>query len=165
MCSSDLSLRAWNFFELPVGVRAASNVGGFGIDGCMSSLIGASLADPDSLFFLVTGDLAFFYDMNSLGSRHLGPNVRILLVNNGKGTEFTQHGHLGSAFGEAANRFIAADGHFGQKSPTLVKGYAEALGMEYIAISDKDEARSEEHTSELQSRRNLVCRLLLEKKK
>ena len=26
-------------------------------------------------------------------------------------------------------------------------------------------ARSEEHTSELQSRRNLVCRLLLEKKK
>ena len=27
------------------------------------------------------------------------------------------------------------------------------------------EGRSEEHTSELQSRRNLVCRLLLEKKK
>ena len=29
----------------------------------------------------------------------------------------------------------------------------------------KKQARSEEHTSELQSRRNLVCRLLLEKKK
>src|SRR5436309_9718698 len=28
-----------------------------------------------------------------------------------------------------------------------------------------DNARSEEHTSELQSRENLVCRLLLEKKK
>src|SRR5207302_10176863 len=28
-----------------------------------------------------------------------------------------------------------------------------------------DEVRSEEHTSELQSRENLVCRLLLEKKK
>src|SRR5690606_40327436 len=28
-----------------------------------------------------------------------------------------------------------------------------------------DEERSEEHTSELQSRENLVCRLLLEKKK
>src|SRR5690606_42026801 len=28
-----------------------------------------------------------------------------------------------------------------------------------------DDARSEEHTSELQSRENLVCRLLLEKKK
>src|SRR5207302_7795515 len=30
---------------------------------------------------------------------------------------------------------------------------------------DKTDARSEEHTSELQSRENLVCRLLLEKKK
>src|SRR5690606_41478931 len=29
----------------------------------------------------------------------------------------------------------------------------------------RDRARSEEHTSELQSRENLVCRLLLEKKK
>src|SRR6266496_2127320 len=30
---------------------------------------------------------------------------------------------------------------------------------------DRPNARSEEHTSELQSRRELVCRLLLEKKK
>src|SRR5690349_24917475 len=29
----------------------------------------------------------------------------------------------------------------------------------------RDQGRSEEHTSELQSRRDLVCRLLLEKKK
>lgn len=133
------SLRAWNFFDLPKGVRSASNVGGFGIDGCMSSLIGASLANPDKLCFLVTGDLAFFYDMNALGSRHLDRNVRILMVNNGKGTEFTQYGHRGSLFGEAANRFIAADGHFGRKSRDLVKGYAEALGMEYIAVSGKQE--------------------------
>src|SRR5690606_40865875 len=34
-----------------------------------------------------------------------------------------------------------------------------------FAIPKVDESRSEEHTSELQSRENLVCRLLLEKKK
>mgnify|MGYP002527438711 CR=1 FL=1 len=34
-----------------------------------------------------------------------------------------------------------------------------------IAIAQEGGIRSEEHTSELQSRRNLVCRLLLEKKK
>src|SRR2546427_8285274 len=33
------------------------------------------------------------------------------------------------------------------------------------AIPSSDEPRSEEHTSELQSQSNLVCRLLLEKKK
>src|SRR2546429_1071243 len=34
-----------------------------------------------------------------------------------------------------------------------------------IARPDEDQGRSEEHTSELQSRLHLVCRLLLEKKK
>src|SRR3712207_8050422 len=33
------------------------------------------------------------------------------------------------------------------------------------ALADADRVRSEEHTSELQSRQYLVCRLLLEKKK
>src|SRR5690349_23785046 len=34
-----------------------------------------------------------------------------------------------------------------------------------ILIDESNPLRSEEHTSELQSRRDLVCRLLLEKKK
>src|SRR5690349_24193374 len=34
-----------------------------------------------------------------------------------------------------------------------------------LAVSPRCAYRSEEHTSELQSRRDLVCRLLLEKKK
>ena len=37
--------------------------------------------------------------------------------------------------------------------------------MNFKAIGSRYYLRSEEHTSELQSRRNLVCRLLLEKKK
>src|SRR2546430_10330844 len=40
----------------------------------------------------------------------------------------------------------------------------EALAMHWRA-GPLDTARSEEHTSELQSQSNLVCRLLLEKKK
>src|SRR5690606_41482667 len=39
------------------------------------------------------------------------------------------------------------------------------IGQHHPARTDPDPARSEEHTSELQSRENLVCRLLLEKKK
>src|SRR5207249_8156789 len=39
------------------------------------------------------------------------------------------------------------------------------LGWTYSFQGRIDEARSEEHTSELQSRFDLVCRLLLEKKK
>src|SRR2546422_2228978 len=40
-----------------------------------------------------------------------------------------------------------------------------ALGQERGVLDVLDHRRSEEHTSELQSRLHLVCRLLLEKKK
>src|SRR5690606_41981700 len=43
-------------------------------------------------------------------------------------------------------------------------GHADA-GQAGLALRGGEEARSEEHTSELQSREKLVCRLLLEKKK
>src|SRR2546430_13168561 len=38
-------------------------------------------------------------------------------------------------------------------------------GARHHPGQDQDQGRSEEHTSELQSQSNLVCRLLLEKKK
>ena len=133
------SLRSWNFFEVPQSVLGYANVGGFGIDGDLSSLAGASLADPNRLYFGVLGDLAFFYDMNAIGNHHIGPNIRILMVNNGRGTEFRQYNHPGAAFGDEADKYIAAAGHFGNKSKDLVKHYAEDLGFEYISACDKSE--------------------------
>lgn len=133
------SLRSWNFFELPNSVVSSSNVGGFGIDGNVSSLIGASLANKGKLYFGVIGDLAFFYDMNVVGNRHVGNNIRILLVNNGKGTEFRQYNHVASHFGEDADEYIAAAGHFGNKSKLLVKHYVQDLGFEYLYASDKQQ--------------------------
>lgn len=136
------SLRAWNFFEIPSSVNSFCNVGGFGIDGGVSALIGASFCHPEKLYFGVFGDLAFFYDMNVLGNRHVGKNVRILLVNNGKGTEFRNYTHPGSTFGDDADKYIAAGGHFGNKSPQLVKHYAEDLGYEYMCATNKEEFES-----------------------
>lgn len=133
------SLRSWNLFSLPESVTSASNVGGFGIDGCTSSFVGASLADKNKLYFLITGDLAFFYDINVLGNRHVGNNLRILLVNNGKGGEFRLYKHHTSHFEDAADEFIAAAGHFGNKSKDLIKNFTENLGFKYLSASNKDE--------------------------
>ncbi|MBO5614651.1 MAG: 2-succinyl-5-enolpyruvyl-6-hydroxy-3-cyclohexene-1-carboxylate synthase [Prevotella sp.] len=133
------SLRSWNFFELNPSIQSSCNVGGFGIDGAVSTLIGASLANPQKIHYLAVGDLAFFYDLNSLGNRHIGNNVRILLVNNGRGIEFRKKDHPGYAFGESADMYIAAGGHFGNMSKSLVKNYAEDLGFEYITASNKEE--------------------------
>lgn len=133
------SLRSWNFFELPASVKSAANVGGFGIDGGLSALVGASLNNRNKLYFGIIGDLAFFYDMNVLGNRHVGNNLRIMLVNNGKGTEFRQFNHYAAQHGDSADKFIAAGGHFGNKSRTLVKNYAQDLGFEYLSAENKEE--------------------------
>ncbi len=133
------SLRSWNFFEISKSINSMSNVGGFGTDGMLSSLLGASLCNPNKLFFGIVGDLAFFYDMNALGNRHLGKNVRILLVNNGKGCEFTHFMNPGHIFKEDVNPYIAAAGHFGNQSHTLVRDYATNLGLKYLTASNKEE--------------------------
>lgn len=132
------SLRSWNFFETPDSVRCYSNTGGFGIDGCVSALIGASLADPSKLYFGVVGDLAMFYDLNSLGNRHVGPNVRLVVVNNGVGTEFKNYNHKAARFGDDADAYMAARGHYGAQSCELLRHYATDLGFEYLSAEDKE---------------------------
>ena len=102
-------------------------------------MIGASLVAPEKLFFGIFGDLAFFYDLNSLGNRHVGKNLRILLVNNGKGTEFRNYSHHAERFGNDADAFMAAAGHFGKQSRDLVKHYSEDLGFQYLSASTKEE--------------------------
>lgn len=131
------SLRSWDFFKLPEGIQAKSNVGGFGIDGGVSTMMGASLVHPQKLFIGVFGDLAFFYDLNVIGNRHIGNNVRILLINNGRGNEFRNYGHPCYFLGDEADQYVAAAGHYGNKSPILIKHYATDLGYEYLSATNK----------------------------
>lgn len=133
------TLRAWNFFELSNSVYGYSNTGGFGIDGCVSSLLGASLANPNKLHFGIVGDLAFFYDMNVLGNRHFSNNIRLMVINNGVGTEFKNYNHKAAKFGKEADAYMAARGHYGQQSAELLKHYATDLGYSYILASNKEE--------------------------
>lgn len=133
------SLRSWSFVPLPKNIETRCNVGGFGIDGGVSAMIGSSLVAPDILHFGVFGDLAFFYDMNVIGNRHVSSNVRILLINNGRGAEFLNYAHPCSFLGENADSLIAAAGHFGNQSSNLVKHYATDLGYEYLSATSKDE--------------------------
>src|SRR2546427_1963909 len=76
----------------------------------------------------------------------------------------------GSYFQFPAMRWSVS--HFRQLMPTVnvSRGLAPAAPLAQALREDIDELRftplrSEEHTSELQSQSNLVCRLLLEKKK
>lgn len=123
------SLRVWNLFDIDPSIACYSNVGAFGIDGGMSTLIGQSIV-TDKLCFMIIGDLAFYYDMNSLGIRHIKNNVRILLVNNNGGVEFK----LSDKNYDRINRYIAAANHYKN-----AKGWAETCGFEYLSVRNKDD--------------------------
>ena len=133
------TMRSWTFFEFPHSVLSCANLGCRGIDGALSSVLGMSLADKERIHFCILGDLTFFYDMNALGNRYVGKNLRILMINNGRGTEFRMYNHYAAIFGEDADPFIAAAGHFGNKSHDLVRHYAQDLGFEYLTASTKEE--------------------------
>lgn len=125
------SLRNWNLFPMDASIKCFANVAAFGIDGCTSMLIGESVLS-DELHFLITGDLAFFYDLNSLGIRHIKNNVRILIINNNGGVEFKMAGNADQ--NKKTDLFIAAANHFKN-----AKGWAETCGFTYISAFSHDE--------------------------
>ena len=93
-----------------------------GIDGSASAFMGHA-AVTDRLCFLIIGDLSFFYDMNSIWSKQLKGNIRILLNNDGQAG------------------FIK---HFGVKGithepNTSAAGWVESLGFTYLSASSKEE--------------------------
>ena len=135
------SLRSWNYFDTQETVTGYSNTGGFGIDGSLSTVIGAALCHPDRLYYCVLGDLAFFYDMNALGNRHVPSNIRILVVNNGLGFEMKFPASWGysiaNSIGVSEDNYVCAAGHY--SSPDLIKSYVYGLGFEYLKVSTKDQ--------------------------
>lgn len=152
------SLRSWNYFEIDPSVECYSNTGGFGIDGCVSSLIGGSLAIPEKIHFGIVGDLAFFYDLNSLGIRHVSSNFRLILINNGRGMEFRNYSNIAYQFGDSADTYIAAGHHFGSQSDTLVSDFCTNLGYQYMFAKSKDDflQNATEFFSPIQKNRPIV---------
>ena len=47
--------------------------------------------------------------------------------------------HPAYQLGDDADRFVAAGGHYGNKSALLIKSYVEALGYKYLCANNKEE--------------------------
>src|SRR2546427_9073642 len=83
------------------------------------------------------------------------------------GTEQRHAGEVGNGAQRVAQALQAAGAHDG---PDFLHGHCSVSFIRLPAVSRQTSGtgsatRSEEHTSELQSQSNLVCRLLLDKKK
>src|SRR5438045_1385596 len=118
--------------------------------------------DPGETTALVTGDRFAFGFSNE--NEWWGPGIRnaIVLSNNAPGfphfflrTARPLHTHFGDVEIRWLTGGLKESDYFDTVSTNNVRSIASVAGA----------LRSEEHTSELQSLRHLVCRLLLEKKK
>jgi 2-succinyl-5-enolpyruvyl-6-hydroxy-3-cyclohexene-1-carboxylate synthase len=73
---------------MPTVLRVIANRGAAGIDGTISSALGAAYGSGAPTV-LVTGDLAFLHDLNGLGAAHLpGVNATIIVLNDEGGGIF-----------------------------------------------------------------------------
>jgi len=74
----------------PKRVRFMANRGASGIDGVVSTALGAAAVSPDRRVVLVIGDISLYHDMNGLlAARRHGLSATIVLINNDGGGIFS----------------------------------------------------------------------------
>ncbi len=100
--ANSTAIRLANIYaEHPVYCNRGVN----GIEGSLSTAAGYSCVTDDTVFCVI-GDLSFFYDQNAFWNQNLRGNLRILLLNNGKGGIFNMLKGLEQS--PARDRYVAA---------------------------------------------------------
>ena len=108
------------------------NRGVNGIEGSLSTAAGFSCVTDDPVFCVI-GDLSFFYDQNALWNQNLRGNLRILLLNNGKGGIFNMLDGLEAS--AARDRLVAAGHH------TSAEGICRQNDIAYLKAEDMEGMR------------------------
>lgn len=85
--ANSMPVRYANLLGLSQSAEVFANRGTSGIDGCTSTALGAALM-TDQAVFILTGDVAFFYDRNALWHPHIPKNLRVVVFNNAGGNIF-----------------------------------------------------------------------------
>ena len=123
------NIYAWHYVFCNRGVN--------GIEGSLSTATGYSLVARGKVLCVI-GDLSFFYDQNALWNRNINGDLRILLLNNGKGGIFNMLRGLEQS--DARDTFVAAE------HDTRAEGICKENGVEYLKAENMDEMRKGIHT-------------------
>ncbi|MDI9356947.1 MAG: 2-succinyl-5-enolpyruvyl-6-hydroxy-3-cyclohexene-1-carboxylic-acid synthase [Chitinophagaceae bacterium] len=88
--ANSMSVRLVHLISMDISdqITVFANRGTSGIDGCMSTAVGISLASPDEQNILIIGDIAFFYDINAFWNEYIPKNLKIIMLNNHGGQIF-----------------------------------------------------------------------------
>jgi 2-succinyl-5-enolpyruvyl-6-hydroxy-3-cyclohexene-1-carboxylate synthase len=81
-------VRYAQLFDPIAGIRYESNRGTSGIDGSVSTAVGAALASPDTQHYLICGDISLIYDSNAFWTKPFPKNLKIVVIQNKGGGIF-----------------------------------------------------------------------------
>ena len=122
------SVRYAELFRKPRRLLTLCNRGTSGIEGSLSTALGFARQRAEERHFIVIGDLSFFYDLNALGLPEVGNNVRVLLLNNQRGSIFQSLSTL--EMDRLSQRYITAEHQL------RAQGWAESCGWEYLSVHE-----------------------------
>ena len=125
------TVRYASYFKLPPYINVHSNRGINGIEGSLSTAVGAACAIPSMLHFILIGDLSFFYDMNALWNPQLTQNLRIILFNNSGGEIFAAL--PGLSLNERAQKFVTAPHN------AVGKAWAQECGFKTYTVTGSED--------------------------
>ena len=116
---------AVRYFEwFPVHAKVYSNRGVAGIDGSLSTAVGAALADPGATHYCLIGDQSFLYDNNALHRNSIPKNLVICVLNNSVGGIFEWLPGVIEAPAKAKEVFL-------NSMSTDISGICQAHGLKY----------------------------------
>jgi 2-succinyl-5-enolpyruvyl-6-hydroxy-3-cyclohexene-1-carboxylate synthase len=121
-------VRYCQLFEPNNTIEYRCNRGTSGIDGSTSTAIGAAIVNPEKEHILISGDISFLYDSNSLWNKYLPKNLKIIVVNNYGGGIFRII--PGPANSKQLETFFEA------KHNQNIAKIASAFNCEYTLIQD-----------------------------
>jgi 2-succinyl-5-enolpyruvyl-6-hydroxy-3-cyclohexene-1-carboxylate synthase len=121
-------------FDVKKQLEVHCNRGTSGIDGSVSTALGAAAKQIDKMHTLVVGDVSFFYDSNALWNNYLTENARIILIHNGGGGIFEII--PGPDQSEFRDDFFVAKHHFSAEH------ICQAFDIEYIQASTTETVES-----------------------
>lgn len=133
--ANSMSVRYVNFLEsfIPNQVQVFVNRGVSGIDGSSSTALGISLTN-DKENWLLTGDLAFQYDVNAFWNKYVHSRLKVVVFNNSGGGIFRM------IDGPQSRPNLLP--HFETPIESDAKGIALRSKMDYFRASNLEELKA-----------------------
>lgn len=127
--ANSTAVRITQLFPTKESISYFCNRGTSGIDGSLSTAVGAAYITQKPTYFL-TGDLSFIYDSNGLWNKYLPNNLKIIILNNNGGNIFRIIGN--SELTENCEEFLTTPHQID------IKALAKAYGVNYIQCINEE---------------------------